>query len=378
MTTSPRTLAPPPDRRARPNILVLVAFVLAGATTGIGIGYVIGRAAKASAHPLHMGLAEVALVPVLGFAAIFIHELGHAVIGSMVGMRFILLTTGPLRIALEDGRLRLRLNSHLGLWGGLTLLVPKDPRQMRAQLLPMIAGGPAANLILALACAAAYLLWPLPRHLAIAELGMISGALCLVTLFPNRTGGYASDGAQLLTFQKDPEDAEMRIALSTIAGLSMSGTRPRDYDRGLIDRALASARTPQQRLGGLYVAAMNALDRGVDATRFLEPMGELFQEMPVGLRQSIALWLAYHHAIIRDDVGVSERWLAAGKGGLVDPDVRDLAEAAVAFSRGEGEASREHIRKGLARRPGLDPGVWQLTRDLLHDLEQRVAMHRHS
>jgi hypothetical protein len=376
MTTSPRTLGPPPDRRARPNLFVLVAFVLAGAATGIGIGYVIGRIAKASAHPLHMGLAEVALVPVLGFAAIFIHELGHAIVGSLVGMRFILLTTGPLKIVVEDGRMRLRFNPQPGLWGGLTLLVPRDPREMSAQLLPMIAGGPAANLLLAVACGAAYLLWSQPRPTVLMELALISGAFCLITLIPNRTGGYASDGAQLLTLQKDPEDAEIRIVLSTLAGLSMSGTRPRDYDRGLIDRALGSARSPAHQLGAYYVAGMNALDRGAPAERFLEPMGELYTEMPEGLRQSVALWLAYHHAVIRDDVGVSERWLAAGKGGLVDADVRDLAEAAVAFARGESSAARELVRRGLARRPGMDPGVWQLTRDLLHDLEQRVGQTR--
>lgn len=48
------------------------------------------------------------------------------------------------------------------------------------------------------------------------------------------------------------------------------------------------------------------------------------------------------------------------------------AEVAVAFACREVEATRESIREALALGLGMDPGVWQLTRDLPHDLEQRA------
>ncbi|MCC6653249.1 MAG: hypothetical protein IT348_19010, partial [Candidatus Eisenbacteria bacterium] len=96
-------------------------------------------------------------------------------------------------------------------------------------------------------------------------------------------------------------------------------------------------------------------------------------ELPDGLREGVAVWLAWHHAIERQDAAAATTWLARGKGGLVDADQRALAEAAVASVSGDRAAAEAAVRKGLALKPGMDPGASKLVRDLLLAIEAQLA-----
>lgn len=372
----PTTPLGPPTRKLEPRkLMTVVALALGGAGFGIGAGSLVGRMLKhslAASERAHSPLALLWL-PVCLFVVVLVHELGHVIGGRLAGMRFVLLVAGPLKLMNPGGRLRLRLNTQLALAGGIALMLPRTPDRFREQMLWVVAGGPLASVVLAVAGFASMpFLHGTPMLVALL-LGFLSAMIAVATLIPSSAGGYASDGAQLLGLRRHDPNAEMRALLALVAGASMSGTRPRDYDAGLLARAAALEGPPLARMAVHVLRGMQALDRGEPSGPHFEAIAPLFHEAPTGLRQGLALWLAWYHAVERDDAALAQRWLEAGKGGLVDDDQRDLAVAAVAYARGEREAAGSAIERGLSRRGGLDPGASHLVQDLLRQLRQRLA-----
>jgi len=349
------------------------AFLLAGALLGLIGGMTLGRNARRLDLGLEGGPALLLWLPLYWFVTVLVHELGHVVGGTLAGMRFVLLAVGPLKIVNEQGALRVRLNTVPGMWGGLALMVPATTDRFQSRLALFVAGGPLASMLLAVALgvAAANLHGAMRAGAAIGAL--MSGAIGAATLIPVTLGGYASDGGQLLGLLRRDAAAEIRGAIATIAGASMNGTRPRDYDPVLIERALTLSADGMPRMGALMLAALRSLDRGEDASAFFEPLEPLHTQLPDGMRQGLAVWLAWHHAMERQDAAAATIWLARGKGGLVDGDQRALAEAAVAFVSGDRAAAEAAVRKGLALKPGMDPGASKLVRDLLLAIEGRLA-----
>lgn len=363
--------APPRPPARKPS--AMPAFLLAGALIGLIGGITLGRNARRTDIGMEGGPAVLLWLPLFWFVAVLVHELGHVVAGRLAGMRFVLLAVGPLKLVNVRGSLRVRLNTTPGMWGGLALMVPANTDRFRARLALLVAGGPLASLLLAavLAVAAANLEGAPRTGAAVGSL--LSGAIAVATLIPVTIGGYASDGGQLLGLLRRDGAAEIRGAIATIAGASMSGTRPRDYDSTLIERALALSVDGMPRVGTLILAALRSVDRGEDASAFFGPLEPLYSGTPDGMRQGVAVWLAWHHAMERHDAATAASWLARGKGGLVDPDQRALAEAAVAFAAGDRAAAGAAVRRGLALKPGMDPGASLLVRDLLLSIEGRLA-----
>lgn len=92
------------------------------------------------------GIVFVGVIGILiGFSVTAIHELGHLIVGVVVGFRCNSLFLGPLQF---NAPFRLSLNPDLRSWwhGGVTL-VPDQPEKIRAGAIAMVFAGPAANLL---------------------------------------------------------------------------------------------------------------------------------------------------------------------------------------------------------------------------------------
>src|SRR5207302_5289229 len=101
----------------------------------------------ASLLPIAGLLAFQVVVLLLGTA---VHELGHAVAARAVGFRVAGVRVGPLLAmpAAAGGGWRVRMTWEMAL-GGELLPDPVRPDRLRARHAVMIAGGPAAHLVLA-------------------------------------------------------------------------------------------------------------------------------------------------------------------------------------------------------------------------------------
>lgn len=131
------------------------------------------------------------------------HELGHVLAGRLVGFGFLSLQVGPFHLDRLSGRWRITLRPlELGL-GGRAEVDYQDQRRLPQRSAIFAAGGPAANLAVALlaflASAAIGVPVTAPGAVAAGLLGACawSGlALTLLNLLP--VGGAGTDGARIL------------------------------------------------------------------------------------------------------------------------------------------------------------------------------------
>lgn len=93
------------------------------------------------------GLVLLALVPAF-FFAVLLHELGHLATGLIAGLSFRKLLVGALMLTHEDRGYRLRFAGKGVMAGGLTVMIPRGPAEIRQKYLLFVAGGPVATLLL--------------------------------------------------------------------------------------------------------------------------------------------------------------------------------------------------------------------------------------
>lgn len=283
----------------------------------------------------------------------------------MGNMRFLMLTTGPFKISREGERLRLSLTNQVNVWGGLALMIPRSTEQLTRRTALMIAGGPAASLLLALLGGSIAMVGSGRASLYGMVLAAMSGGIFMVTILPFSAGGFLSDGHQLRDLRRGETDAEARALMIALAVSSLSGVRPREYDPALVERLVALGGPAQLRMAGHLIAATAAVDRGERADEHFEAVIPLYAEAPSGLRQGFAHWIAWYFATVKGDAALAEQWEVEGKGGIVDESQRALTRAVIAFARGDRPAALAAANAGLSAGVGMDPGGHKLVVDLL-------------
>ena len=98
---------------------------------------------------MHGGLLLVLLILLI---VTLVHELGHAVVGTALGMKLRAFIVGPFQWHIRDGKWSFQfLPAKLFSMGGAAALVPTNPEQSRWNEIRMIAAGPAVNLCTGLA-----------------------------------------------------------------------------------------------------------------------------------------------------------------------------------------------------------------------------------
>lgn len=172
---------------------------------------------------------DMLALPVLIFIVLATHEIGHLIGGMSQGMRFLMLIVGPFGWHASVAGPRFEWNTNVALMGGLAATVPTAVgASLRRQMLVLVAGGPLASLLLTvLAVALASISGP-----RFAAYGIFVAAtsfgIFLVTLIPLRTGGFMSDGMQMIDLLRGGSAVIERSALMRIFAQSLDGVRPRD------------------------------------------------------------------------------------------------------------------------------------------------------
>lgn len=311
---------------------------------------------------------DLLALPVLFLLVVAVHEMGHLLGGLSQGMRFLLLIFGPFQWNATNDGVRFRWVTNLGLMGGLAAALPVRMDNLRQQMLPMIAGGPLASLVLAVL--AAVLSFGATGRVGgyAAVVALLSLAIFLVTAIPFRAGGFMSDGMQLLEVRRGGPSVIERADLIAVMAISLGGVRPRDWDTALVARLEAMHSTEPLRLLACWMLLLQrAMDRGdaVQAAGYAKDLAERIDDYPDGFRQSLHIELCIE-AALRSDRETAEQHLARTKGGVTERSRLELARALVCALQGDAAGAQRHCEAGQKTlRHAMDPGLARLTAEQL-------------
>ena len=311
---------------------------------------------------------DILAFPVLMLLVFGVHEIGHVLGGLSQGMRFLMLIVGPFGWHASTSGLKFQWNTTLALMGGLAALLPKKIGATRRQLLVLIAGGPLSSLVLAM-FAIALASVSGPRFTAYCTfVAATSFGIFVVTLIPVRSGGFMSDGLQIIDVLRGGNSIIGRNSLMQIFAQSLDGVRPRDWDSSAIDElARADCKDSLQRTGGLLYLLAHAMDcrQDGDIKRYRALLESSVDGYPSGFKQSIHIELAICAWLARDTDAV-RRHLKASRGGIVEKSRRLLAQAALAKLEGRAEdCERDRLLAIKALERASDVGQRKLTEDQL-------------
>lgn len=351
-------LAPPdlPPPRRRFSLRAVVSF-LALACFG-GIVGALGARMLGDAPPWQLAPLLLSLFAAL-WLQLVLHEGGHALAGIARGMRPIAFGLGPWRIERgQAGRWRTRWGGGIRGIGGFAALVPPPDRAMSAldEALYLL-GGPLANLLSAAAGFGWLALHPEASGLAAGMLWMFAGSsllLGVVNLVPFHSQGWRSDGRGLLDVLRGAPAATHMRRISQLAALSMVGVRPRDWPEALLPER-PDAQTPPALARTLHLLRLShALDRGAEAEArsSARALREGYADAPDGVRQTVALLLASHAALVERDHALLAAWRPRVEGGLLDLGAqRAWLDAELALLGGDRATARDAISRARLALP---------------------------
>jgi hypothetical protein len=323
---------------------------------GVGVGFAVTRLAVGPApRGEHLSAGEkIARVLLGGFGiwlALAIHEAGHLAGGLSQGFRFVFLAAGPMWVERGERGIALRFNRTLQTWGGMAAAMPRDDRDLRRRFTVMVAGGPAASLLLALCSWAAWDMLPLglPRFLA-GVTAIASAGFLVATAQPfGAGGGFASDGGRLLRLWRKGPVGEREVAMLALTAAAAGGERPREWTPGIVQVALLPADGSVMELVAHVYASSRASDVGDpdSAAAHLDRAIELGRGMSPILRSLVATEAAWLRAS-RGDVNGARPFLAEADGPFVERHALHRARAAVLRAEGDLAGARVEAEAGLA------------------------------
>ena len=354
---------------------MILPMVVAGLVAGYMVGKVSVDLPWLRARFDVLGSWDLLALPALALLVLGVHELGHLLGGFLRGMRFLLLIVGPFQWSRSLSGVQFRWFFNPSTMGGLAAATPDPDRPLVPQLKSLVAGGPLASLILAVAALGmAPILEGRPGAYA-AAVGVFSMLIAVVTAVPLRAGGFMSDGMQWLELRRGGSAVRDRQTLLRLMGASLAGTRPRDWDPGLVEQVRAiDGQEKLRQVAGRQLALYHAMDREDVAAlaSHADWLARNIQSYPDGFRQSLAVELCLV-ATLNGDLTTSREWWRQSRGGVVDAARRSLAEAMLAAL--EGDATRrdraiDKARRNLPR--STDRGIALLTADQLVMVERRT------
>lgn len=169
-------------------------------------------------------LGAIAVAVVFGIVAIWLHEAGHYVGARVMGMRVLRVNATLVDMIPQRRGLRARWRGVRGL-GGFVYALPVPDRPMRPAYLAHIAGGPGANLLVALLCMLTVWLFRETQGIGLLlAFGVINAALGVSNLVP-RANAIHNDGYLLLSWIRGVDEQGPALLPTRLASLSVSGVQ---------------------------------------------------------------------------------------------------------------------------------------------------------
>jgi hypothetical protein len=181
---------------------------------------------------------------VAGLIVALVHELGHATVGMVLGMKLRAFVVGPFSWRMREGKWEFQfLPAKMLSLGGATGVVPTTLQHFRSNQICMIAAGPFANLICGLLVFCAAITAPgnpwEPAWSLLSIIATFSLLASTTNLIPHKSAAAYSDGAQIYQLLSNGPWGDYHRAISIVTSTLVTQLRPRDYDIESIHRAAA-------------------------------------------------------------------------------------------------------------------------------------------
>lgn len=281
---------------------------------GVGFGYGLGSLLSGSLDKEALGLDVSSTTLIISlvlsiFLVLLIHELGHVLGGLAYGNRFALLIAGPLKVENENGKLKWSVNRSLSSFGGLAMTIPMSTDNFKARRTTTVAAGPGASLLLALLALAPVFLLPhhaLPMNFRffLLCLGFLSFTIFMVTIIPMQSGGFMSDGAQLVNIYRDNPAANRYEALLQLVAELQQGKRPKDISEEQVKKITALGYDDTFGLSGLNYQYYRAIDRREweDAEQYMNLFQEKIEVFPKAFQNALWTEVAIYYSLISPNI----------------------------------------------------------------------------
>jgi hypothetical protein len=288
-------------------------------------------------------------------AAVVVHELGHFVVGRLVGFRLHILQLGPVSIGFDHGNLRVRRQTGTGLLGFAAMHVPGFSRAHR-KVAKFIAGGPATSLLSALVAAMVLQLFSSginPYLSSSMQLFAIASLFAfLISILPYRgASGYFTDGARLKMLLFPNAATKRWYALLGLGIQQRAGRRARDWNRRWLEVASANWDGSRDALMGTWLAYAAANDgRGEPvAAAYLERCLRAISTTRQPFRDILLTEASVFQSWFHQDASKAAAWFArVKKRKILPPLIRVRADVARQFVEGNFEAASREWAAGLA------------------------------
>lgn len=258
---------------------------------------------------------DLLLLLLLELLMVALHECGHAVAGTMLGMKLRAFVVGPFQWRMREGQWEFRfiLSGFLAI-GGATAVAPTDPNRPLWRDICMVAAGPAVSLAAGLA--AFWITLAAPGHpwqqdwLPLSFFTTLSLLTAALNLIPFRTKAFYSDGARVFQLLSRGPWADLHRVFSAAAATTVTPLRPRDYDIDAIQRAGSSISVGQQALHLRLLAASYYLDRGciADASQALAEAEAVYQESASDIPAELHTPFIFGKAYLQHDAEGARLW----------------------------------------------------------------------
>jgi len=167
---------------------------------------------------------------------LFIHELGHVVMGLLQGFRFELLVVGLLGIRREKEKIKIYLNKNFGYYGGLGLTVPKDDSSDNGRKFAnVLLAGPIASIVFAVMCFFIVNYLANPYGVIVFAAGLASFGIFLATTIPSRSGMFYTDRKRYQRIMTAGKDQDVELAMLTVLGSFVKNQSYKDIKKEVFD-----------------------------------------------------------------------------------------------------------------------------------------------
>jgi hypothetical protein len=381
---------PPAQEKSLKSWATLLLLVVIGGLAGY-FGAKVGARLGADAllrgpGPKWVGLLPVLALPLVWLVAVAAHEFGHLAGGWAGGGKFLLYVVGPFKWQRTPTGIRFSWNWSVNLGGGMAACLPLDaarvtPRRMAL----MIAGGPLASLLLAVATlwlAAALaapatqgLLRNFAQNLSLSVTG-ISLLVFLLTVFPSTLGGFKSDGRRFYELLRGDRRSDQEKAMMALTTAALSGMRPADLDAGLVGESVALRDGSIFDLYAHFTAYQHAIDRGevARAQTLLDYVMTGEARLVPFIRDAARCEYAWLLATRAEAPAAARAWLDSAGAVAFDPATRLRAEAAVLLTEGRAREAAAKAREGLhaLRHKSMSPVENPFAREALEAVIRRA------
>lgn len=365
--------APPPARRSRRAWLLLPAWLVAGGIVGAHLGSI------AAQFDLRNMVVLAVLLVLFVWTHLLVHEAGHVLAGLSRGMRLFAAGIGPFRVERTVAGWRMRRTRGIAGIGGFAAMVaaPGRPPRRRDQAIYLL-GGVTGNLV----AAAAALPIALSTHWSMVFAWLFVGVgvfYAVLNLLPFRSGGWRTDGLNLLALWRNPREAVLHRQIQAIVGSALAGARPRDWPADELP-TVEPTDDPVLRRSALLLRLSWALDAGErDVAAAIAPqIVAAYGDAPDGVRQNLAIMMATYAAQQLRSECLLAAWLPRSEGTLFGLDAQRhwLRAELAALHADTAAAADESALARAAVRHVHDEGSRRQLLEYLNALDARLAADR--